>query len=125
MTGTAYADDRGGLQEGVGRIPGAFERLEKALEKQGSGPFFNGARYSLVDAAYAPFLQRYVFLDRIRRSGMIEKYPRLKAWTEALMKRPSTHSFPEAEFEAMYREGVRKRGSYMSQFVEAPRAAAE
>ena len=36
-----------------------------------------------------------------------------------------THSFPEAEFEAMYREGLRKRGSYLSQFVEAPRAAAE
>ena len=63
-------------------------------------------RYSLVDAAYAPFLQRYFFLDRIRPIGQIEKYPRLKAWAEALMKRPSTHSFPEAEFEAMYRENV-------------------
>ena len=40
------------------KILQAFERLDRALEKQGAGPFFNGANYSLVDAAYAPFLQR-------------------------------------------------------------------
>ena len=77
------------------KIPQAFERLDRALEKQGAGPFFNGATYSLVDAAYAPFLQRYYFLDRIRPIGLIERYPRLKAWAETLMKRPSTHSFPK------------------------------
>ena len=41
------------------------------------------------------------------------------------MARPSTHSFPEAEFEAMYRTNLQKRGSYLSQFVEPARAAAE
>lgn len=125
VTGCAYAKTEADYDAAIAKIPDTFDRIEKALEKQGSGPFFNGARYSLVDSAYAPFLQRYVFLDHIKKIGIMEKYPRLKAWTDALMKRPSTHSFPEAEFEAMYREGLRKRGSYLSQFVEAPRAAAE
>ena len=125
VTGCAYAATEEAYKAAIAKIPDTFDRIEKALEKQGSGPFFNGARYSLVDSAYAPFLQRYVFLDRIKKIGIMEKYPRLKAWCDALMKRPSTHSFPEAEFEAMYREGLRKRGSYLSQFVEAPRAAAE
>src|SRR5437868_2734640 len=125
VTGTAYAATEADYNKAAEKTPEAFERLEKALVAQGSGPFFNGAKYSLVDAAYAPFLQRYVFLDRIKKIGLIEKYPRVKAWTDALMARPSTHSFPEAEFEAMYREGVRRRKSYVSQFVEAPRAAAE
>ena len=69
-------------KKALDKIPVAFERLERALEKQGGGPFFNGAKYSLVDAAYAPFLQRYFFLDRIRPIGQIEKFPRLKAWAE-------------------------------------------
>jgi glutathione S-transferase len=125
VTGCAYAMTEEAYKKALEAAPVAFDRLEKALEKQGSGPFFNGATYSLVDSAYAPFLQRYVFLNRIKKIGLMEKYPRLKAWTDALMARPSTHSFPEAEFEAMYREGLRKRGSYLSQFVEAPRAAAE
>ena len=125
VTGCAYAATKEAYETAIAKIPEAFERLEKALEKQGSGPFFNGANYSLVDAAYAPFLQRYVFLDRIKKIGQIEKYPRLKAWADALMARPSTHSFPEAEFEAMYRENLRKRGSYLSQFVEPAKQAAE
>src|SRR5205823_1642479 len=103
-----------------------FERLEIALEKQGSGPFFNGARYSLVDAAYAPFLQRYAFLDRIKRLDFIERFPRLKAWSDALLARPSTHSFPPAEFETLYRQGVKKRNVWISRFVDAaPAIAAE
>jgi glutathione S-transferase len=125
VTGTAYAATEADYQKAAEKTPEAFERLEKALDKQGSGPFFNGAKYSLVDAAYAPFLQRYMFLERIKPNGLMEKFPRLKAWTEALMNRPSTHSFPAAEFEAMYRENVRRRNSWLSQFIEPARAAAE
>jgi glutathione S-transferase len=125
VTATAYADSEADYNKAAVGIPVAFERLEKALEKQGSGPFFNGEKYSLVDAAYAPFLQRYLFLDRVKKLGHIENYPRLKAWSEALMKRPSTHSFPAAEFEAMYREGLRRRNKWVSRFVEPARAAAE
>ena len=66
-----------------------------------------------------------MFLDRIKKIGQLENYPRLKAWTEAIMNRPSTHSFPEAEFEAMYRANVKRRNSWVSQFIEPVRAAAE
>jgi glutathione S-transferase len=125
VTATAYADTEADYRKAVERIPLPFERLEAALKKQSSGPYFNGATYSLVDAAYAPFLQRYFFLDRIKRLGHIEKFPRVKAWGEALMERPSTHSFPEAEFEAMYRLNVKRRNKWISQFVEVPAVAAE
>jgi glutathione S-transferase len=124
VTGCAYAATEADYEKAVAKIPEAFDRLEKALEK-GSGPFFNGAKYSLVDAAYAPFLQRYLFLDRIKKIGLIEKYPRLKAWAEALLARPSTHSFPQAEFEEMYRANVKHRNSYVAQFIAPARAAAE
>ena len=75
--------------------------------------------------AYAPFLQRYFFLDRIRPIGLIGKYPRLKAWADTLMKRPSTHSFPEAEFETLYRLNVKRRNKWVSQFVPDVAVAAE
>jgi glutathione S-transferase len=125
VTATAYADTEEEYNKAAAGIPVPFERLEKALEKQGGGPFFNGAGYSLVDAAYAPFLQRYFFLDRVKKLGHIEQYPRLKAWGEALMQRASTHSFPPAEFEAMYRDGLKRRNKWVSRFVEPRRAAAE
>jgi glutathione S-transferase len=124
VTATAYADTEAEYHRAAERIPVPFERLEQALQKQGGGPFFNGARYSLVDAAYAPFLQRYFFLDRVKRLGQIEKFPRLKAWSEALIARDSTHSFPPAEFEAMYRDNLKRRNKWVSQFVETRKVAA-
>src|SRR5271166_4969008 len=54
VTGCAYADNEAEYAKAVAKIPVAFERLETALARQGTGPFFNGAKYSLVDAAYAP-----------------------------------------------------------------------
>jgi glutathione S-transferase len=125
VTATGYAEDEAAYKAAAEKIPLPFERLERALEKQGAGPFFNGAKYSLVDAAYAPFLQRYVFLDRVRPLGTIEKFPRLKAWTDTLMARPSTHSFPEAEFEALYRANLKRRKVWASQFIADPAIAAE
>jgi glutathione S-transferase len=125
VTSTAYADTEAEYDKAAAKIPVPFERLEKALEKQASGPFFNGTRYSLVDAAYAPFLQRYVFLDRVKKLGHMEKFPRLRAWSQALLGRPSTHSFPPAEFEAMYREALKRRKKWVSQFVETSKVAAE
>ena len=125
VTATGYAEDEAAFKAAAEKIPLPFERLERALEKQGAGPFFNGAKYSLVDAAYAPFLQRYVFLDRVRPLGTIEKFRRLKSWTDALMARPSTHSFPEAEFEALYRANLKRRKVWASQFIADPAIAAE
>jgi glutathione S-transferase len=125
VTGSAYADSEAEYKEATAKIPTALERLEKALEKQGKGPLFNGTKYSLVDAAYAPFLQRYFYLDRVKKLGLIEKYPRVKAWAEALMARPSTHSFPDAEFEAMYRANLKRRNKWVSQFVSDAKVAAE
>ena len=124
VTGMAYADDEAAYNKATAKISGAFERLDRALEK-GGGPLFNGAKYSLVDAGYAPFLQRYYFLDRIRPIGLIGKYPRLQAWADTLMKRPSTHSFPESEFEVLYRLNVKRRNKWLSQFIADVAVAAE
>ena len=42
VTATAYADTEEDYNKAAAGIPVPFERLEKALEKQGNGPFFNG-----------------------------------------------------------------------------------
>jgi glutathione S-transferase len=125
VTATGYAGDEAAYNAAAAKIPAVFAQIERALEKQGAGPFFNGAKYSLVDAAYAPFLQRYYFLNRIKPLGVIEKFPRLKAWADALMKRPSTHSFPEGELEAMYRANLKRRKVHASQFIADAAIAAE
>ena len=70
VTATAYADTEADYSAATGNISLPFDRLEKALEKQGKGPYFNGAEYSLVDAAYAPVPAALPLLDRIRSSAI-------------------------------------------------------
>ena len=103
VTGAAYSARRSRVQGRHRADPAGVRAARRRLEKQGAGPFFNGAKYSLVDAAYAPFLQRYYFLDRIKPLGVIEKFPRVKAWTDALRKRPSTTFIPGRRAGAAYR----------------------
>ena len=126
VTGMAYADDEAAYKKCVEKIPVAFERLERALEKQGARAvlqrreiFAGRCRLRAVPAA--------LLLTSIAssRSAQIDKFPRLKAWADALMKRPSTHSFPEAEFEAMYRANVKRRNKWLSQFIADVAVAAE
>ena len=124
ITAAAYADNEAEFDKATARLPEPFGRLEKALEERRSGPFFNGSRYSLVDAAYAPFLQRYQFIDRLKPLGQIEKFTRLAAWAKALADRPSTHSFPPDEFEAMYRANLKRRNRWVSRFIITAKAAA-
>jgi len=119
----AYAESEAEYNKAAEQIPLLFGKLEKALERHGEGPFFNGPRYSLVDAAYAPFLQRHLFLERIRKLGHIDKFPRVHAWAKAIVARPSTHSFPPAEYEGMYRDMVKRRNKWISQFVNGAKAA--
>jgi glutathione S-transferase len=61
----------------------------------------------------------------VKRIGHIETFPRLEAWADALVNRPSTHSFPPDEFEALYRRNVKRRNKWVSQFIEDVQVAAE
>ena len=59
VTGALYADSEEDFNAKTAKIPAVFAKLDEALALRGNdGPFFNGPKLSLVDAAYAPFLQR-------------------------------------------------------------------
>jgi len=92
----------------------AFTRVEEALKKQGAGPYFNGARFALVDAGYAPFLQRYLIVEELGGDDLSREFPALRQWAEALVARPSTHTFPPEVFRALYLDGVKGRGGLIA-----------
>jgi glutathione S-transferase len=63
-----------------------FERLELRL---GDGPYFDGARFSLVDAVFGPVFRYFDTFDRIADFGILAGKPRINAWRRALTERPS------------------------------------
>ncbi|MGW8184245.1 MAG: glutathione S-transferase family protein [Burkholderiales bacterium] len=126
LSGAMYADSEEEFAARAAKIPGPFGKLEEALLRQdNAGPFFNGPRLSLVDAAYAPFLQRYTFMDRLRPLGILETFPRLSAWRDALLAAPAVKASTVPDFEAAWQENLIRRRRWLARFVpESVRSAA-
>ncbi|MDO8597438.1 MAG: glutathione S-transferase family protein [Sulfuricaulis sp.] len=118
VSNTMYADSDAEFVARAAKIPGPFDKLEEALAKRGNaGPYFNGPKLSLVDAAYAPFLQRYTFMGRLRPLGIIEKYPHLAAWRDALLAAPAVKASTVSDIEAVWRENLIARGRWLAKLV--------
>jgi glutathione S-transferase len=118
ISNTAYSNSEQEYAANAAKIAGVFGKLEEALAKRGNpGPFFNGPKMSLVDAAYAPFLQRYTYMDRLRPVGAIEKYPLLAAWRDALTDAPAVKSSTVENFEAVWQENLIVHKRWLSKFV--------
>jgi len=129
ISNTAYSDSEEEFAARAAKIAEPFSKLNDALGKRGNaGPYFNGPKFSLVDAAYAPFLQRYTFMDRVKPLGLIEKYSHLAAWRDALLAASAVKASTVPNIEAVWQEGliVRKRWlkKYVSESVMGADAAA-
>jgi len=69
-----------------------FLFMENAGIGTGSGPYWLGARLSLVDLTYEPWFERIPALEHYRGVGLPAECPRLKAWAAAMMARPSVRA---------------------------------
>lgn len=79
--------DRGAIAAAFESIAPLLQRLEDEL----AGKDYLVGSYSLADAAFTPNLARQVELG----VGLPENFPRLCAWVERLMQRPSYRSIAE------------------------------
>ena len=72
-----------------------FARMEGVL---GSGPFFAGERFSLVDAAFGPVFRYFDVFDEITDLGILAHKPKVNAWRRALADRPSVRSAVASDY---------------------------
>ena len=118
VSSTSYSDSEEDFAARAPKMAGPFAKLDEALAKRGNaGLYFNGPRLSLVDAADAPFLQRYTFMDRLRPVGIIEKFPHLAAWRDALLLAPAVKASTVSNIEAVWQENLIVRGRWLAKFV--------
>lgn len=102
---------------------GTLEELRKNLDQvepaiQGK-PFFNGEVFSLVDATYAPMLQRLGFLDEILPGILDEKrHPKTIAWKDVLVAHPAVQKSSIPKMRELYRKLLWKKHGYLSGFLD-------
>jgi glutathione S-transferase len=84
--GLETTSDGGAFSTKRAALAAKFERVEAAL---GDGPYFAGARFSLVDAVYGPIFRYFDVFDAITDTGVFAGTPKVRAWRAALAGRPS------------------------------------
>lgn len=105
------------FEQALAAIESKFGRLEEQL---GEGPYFNGEQPALVDFAYAPLFHRFALLEEWHPLQLAEEFPRIAAWQETLVKRPSTRAAVIADFAERFRAYIRDHGDYAArQFASA------
>lgn len=107
------------LQAKAAILAKKFERLEQRL---GGGPYFDGARFSLVDAVFGPVFRYFDAFDRIADFGMLADKPRIAAWRRALAERPSIARAVKADYPERLWQFLATRASRLSALMT--RAAA-
>jgi glutathione S-transferase len=124
--GIGYARTAEAVAEGIENAKTPLGRVEAALAARGNdGPFFNGPDLSLVDCAYAPFLQRFTFVDRYLNTGLLDGFPHVAAWRDALLADERVTGAVPDNFAEEYRAGLRRREAHVATLLEPDSAAAE
>lgn len=113
------AADESMLQSKVKLLTEKFERLEQRL---GNGPYFAGARFSLVDAVFGPVFRYFDTFDRIADFGVLRDRPKIAAWRHALAQRPSIARAVKPDYPERLRRFLETRNSRLSALIA--RAAA-
>jgi glutathione S-transferase len=98
--------DRGAFEAGAHRFGASLDRLETEL---GAGPYFNGADIALVDCAFAPLLMRATIMEPYLNLGVLDRRPRLKAWSETLLGRDSVRRSVVPDFAGLLIDSWRRR----------------
>ena len=106
----ANAQNEADCQAAETALTEALSKLENVL---GDGPFFNGATFSLIDAAYAPFFLRLNLLQETTGRNWTSATPKAENYMQALCDRPSTQSSVPEGFADKYAERLQNRDSWL------------
>ena len=90
-----------------------FARVEARLK----GPWFDGERFSLVDAVFGPVFRYFEAFDRIGNFGILAGLPKVAAWRSALASRATVQAAVAPDYPALLREFYRTRGSHLSRLM--------
>ena len=99
------------------------EKLAR-LEARISAPWFDGEKFSLVDAVFGPVFRYFDVFDEIGDFGILAGKPKLAQWRKNLAARPSVRSAVSTDYPALLRDFIDRRQSWLSQLQAGKRKAA-
>jgi glutathione S-transferase len=120
IAGFYAAKDEATFKAKAAQLEQKFARLEQRV----SSPWFDGEKFSLVDAVFGPTFRYFDVFDEIGDFGILSGKPKLAQWRNNLAVRPSVGGAVSADYPALLRDFIDKRQSWLSQLQAARRKAA-
>jgi len=109
-TQTAFERERDSLRAG-------FERLETEVSTRGTGSFFQGNQFTLVDAVFGPIFRYFDVFEARAGLRLLDGLPRIGAWRAALAERPSVRRAVGDDYPELLAAFLRKRKAYISGLI--------
>ena len=120
-----YAKSAEELPEKIENARARLKRIEDALtnQRKNDGPYFNGPDFSLVDAGYGPFFQRFNICEAYLKTGVLDEFPKTKAWSDTLLGDDRVMGAVPDDFLSLYQENLHRRGAYVATLLPKAEAA--
>lgn len=109
------APDVAAFERKCSDLQARFRWLERHL---GDGPYFSGARFCLVDAAFAPIFRLFDTFDRIGEFGIFKGLHRVPAYRTALAERASVRNAVVSDYAQLFQQYLSGHGSHLSQRMQ-------
>ncbi|HJV50023.1 MAG TPA: glutathione S-transferase family protein [Noviherbaspirillum sp.] len=110
------ARDQAGYDAAAQTLADRFTQLERAL---GDGPYFAGARFCLVDAAFGPAFRYFDVFDAASGVDPMTATPKVRAWRNALAQRASVRQAVAADYPQRLAEFVIAQRGVMGERLRA------
>jgi glutathione S-transferase len=111
IAGFYAAQDEAAFKAKTNQLEARFARLETRVA---ASPWFDGEKFSLVDAVFAPAFRYFDVFDEIADFGVLAGKPKLAQWRKAVATRPSVRSAVSADYPALLRAFIDRRNSWLS-----------
>lgn len=89
-------------------------RLQQLEAELGSGPYFGGAAFGMVDAVFAPVFRYFDILDPAVSHAIFEGLPRVSAWRSALARRHSVIDAVGSDYAERFRAHLRGQAALLA-----------
>lgn len=120
-----YCPSKEALPDALKAAKKRLSRLEEAIanERGNDGPYFNGDKLCLVDAAYGPFLQRFSISEKVLLTGLLQDFPLVSSWSDALLANETIVGAVAPNFPKEFEANLERRGTYAWALMTTANAA--
>ena len=87
-----------------------FARIETILT---DGPFFESARFSMVDAVFAPIFRYFDVFEGFGLPPLFDDMPKVQRWRSALARRPSVIAAVATDYDARLRDFLKGHDAHL------------